>query len=56
MLYIEWKHGVMREHIKNRRIALTMREPAEKFKSGELYEKYGKQLIERGLNFIPVSN
>ncbi|GMR42556.1 hypothetical protein PMAYCL1PPCAC_12751, partial [Pristionchus mayeri] len=42
-----WKHGVLSHHIKGRRIALTMREAAPAFQpGGELYEKYGKGLID----------
>ncbi|VDO19543.1 unnamed protein product [Heligmosomoides polygyrus] len=42
----QWKHAVLPHHIRGRRIALTMREPSEAFQEGgELYEKFGKQLI-----------
>ncbi|KAK5969229.1 Alpha-ketoglutarate-dependent dioxygenase alkB 4 [Trichostrongylus colubriformis] len=42
----KWKHAVLAHHIRGRRIALTMREPSLAFQEGgELYEKYGKQLI-----------
>lgn len=45
----KWKHGIFPHHIPGRRIALTMREPAQSFKpGGENYEQYGKELIERG--------
>uniref|UniRef100_A0AC34G3K1 Alpha-ketoglutarate-dependent dioxygenase AlkB-like domain-containing protein n=1 Tax=Panagrolaimus sp. ES5 TaxID=591445 RepID=A0AC34G3K1_9BILA len=51
----KWKHGIFSHHIIGRRIALTMREPAEAFQiGGELYEKYGKELIERGNIRIPI--
>uniref|UniRef100_A0A914YWF3 Alpha-ketoglutarate-dependent dioxygenase AlkB-like domain-containing protein n=1 Tax=Panagrolaimus superbus TaxID=310955 RepID=A0A914YWF3_9BILA len=51
----KWKHGIFSHHIINRRIALTMREPAKAFQlGGELYEKYGKELIERGNIRIPI--
>lgn len=44
-----WRHGIFPHHILGRRIALTMREPATAFKpGGELYEEYGKDLIQRG--------
>ncbi|CAD5217357.1 unnamed protein product [Bursaphelenchus okinawaensis] len=44
-----WSHGIFPWHISSRRIALTMREPSETFQEGgELFEKYGKELIERG--------
>ncbi|PAV63511.1 hypothetical protein WR25_07684 [Diploscapter pachys] len=45
----DWKHGVMAYHVRGRRIALTMREPALAFQEGgQLYEKYGKELIRLG--------
>ena len=45
----QWRHGIFSHHIIGRRIALTMREPSQAFQpGGELYEKYGKELIERG--------
>uniref|UniRef100_A0A915IKG9 Fe2OG dioxygenase domain-containing protein n=1 Tax=Romanomermis culicivorax TaxID=13658 RepID=A0A915IKG9_ROMCU len=50
----EWKHSVSKDHVFGRRIALTMREPSTNFKSGDLYEKWGKVLIERGKTFIEV--
>lgn len=51
----DWKHGIFPWHIHSRRIALTMREPSEAFQEGgELYEKYGKDLIERGNRRIPL--
>uniref|UniRef100_A0A7E4ZZ31 Alpha-ketoglutarate-dependent dioxygenase alkB-like protein 4 n=1 Tax=Panagrellus redivivus TaxID=6233 RepID=A0A7E4ZZ31_PANRE len=51
----QWRHGIFSHHIVDRRIALTMREPAPKFQpGGELYEKYGKELIERGNQRIVV--
>ncbi|VDM98204.1 unnamed protein product [Thelazia callipaeda] len=44
-----WKHAVFPEHIRGRRIALTMREPSSAFKKeGELYEKYGRELTRLG--------
>lgn len=50
-----WKHGIFPWHIHDRRIALTMREPANDFQEGgDLYEKYGKELIERGNRRIPL--
>uniref|UniRef100_A0AC35F9S5 Uncharacterized protein n=1 Tax=Panagrolaimus sp. PS1159 TaxID=55785 RepID=A0AC35F9S5_9BILA len=50
----QWRHGIFSHHIIGRRIALTMREPAKAFQvGGELYEKYGKELIERGNVRIP---
>lgn len=54
-MFPEWNHGIFRWHISNRRIALTMREAADKFRiGGELYEKYGKELIEKAHNFIEL--
>jgi len=51
----EWKHGVLPEHIPQRRVALTMREPAKVFQpDGELYEKWGRTLIERAKQLIDV--
>ncbi|KAK0421263.1 hypothetical protein QR680_015145 [Steinernema hermaphroditum] len=45
----QWKHGVYSKHIHGRRIALTMREPAPAFQEGgDLYEKFGKELIRLG--------
>ncbi|KAI6177045.1 hypothetical protein M3Y97_00864500 [Aphelenchoides bicaudatus] len=45
----KWRHGIFSWHVQHRRIALTMREPGQDFKEGgDLYEKYGKDLIERG--------
>uniref|UniRef100_A0A915AXC3 Fe2OG dioxygenase domain-containing protein n=1 Tax=Parascaris univalens TaxID=6257 RepID=A0A915AXC3_PARUN len=42
----EWKHGVLPQHVRGRRIALTMREPSPAFQEGgELYEKFGRELI-----------
>ncbi|KAL4001873.1 hypothetical protein ACH3XW_1135 [Acanthocheilonema viteae] len=44
-----WKHAVFPEHIHGRRIALTMREPSAAFKEGgELYEKFGRELMRLG--------
>ncbi|KAK6060156.1 hypothetical protein COOONC_02191 [Cooperia oncophora] len=52
----EWKHAVFSQHIRGRRIALTMREPSEAFQEGgELYEKYGKHLIELSGIRVPLS-
>ncbi|KHN78206.1 Alpha-ketoglutarate-dependent dioxygenase alkB -like protein 4 [Toxocara canis] len=42
----QWKHGVLSQHVRGRRIALTMREPSPAFQEGgEMYEKFGKELI-----------
>ncbi|GMT19281.1 hypothetical protein PFISCL1PPCAC_10578 [Pristionchus fissidentatus] len=50
-----WKHGVLSHHIKGRRIALTMREAALAFQpGGELYEKYGKNLIDISRIRVPL--
>ncbi|TKR67378.1 hypothetical protein L596_023539 [Steinernema carpocapsae] len=50
----QWKHGVYAKHIRGRRIALTMREPAPAFQEGgELYEKFGKELIRLGNVRLP---
>jgi len=50
-----WRHGIFSRHIENRRIALTMREPGKDFsENGALFEKYGRDLIERGSRRIPV--
>ncbi|VIO90832.1 LD42289p, putative [Brugia malayi] len=44
-----WRHAVFPEHIRGRRIALTMREPSTAFKEGgELYEKFGRELTRLG--------
>ncbi|CAG9536338.1 unnamed protein product [Cercopithifilaria johnstoni] len=44
-----WRHAVFPEHIRGRRIALTMREPSAAFKEGgELYEKFGRELTRLG--------
>ncbi|VDO24569.1 unnamed protein product [Haemonchus placei] len=51
----EWKHAVLSHHIRGRRIALTMREPSEAFQEGgELYERYGKHLIELSGIRVPM--
>ncbi|CAB3402403.1 unnamed protein product [Caenorhabditis bovis] len=53
----EWTHGVLAHHIRGRRIALTMREPAKEFKEGgELYEKYGAELIRLGNIRVPLNH
>ncbi|KAF8357909.1 nmad-1 [Pristionchus pacificus] len=50
-----WKHGVLPHHIKGRRIALTMREAAPAFQpGGDLYEKYGKGLIDISRIRVPL--
>uniref|UniRef100_UPI002ED70A02 DNA N6-methyl adenine demethylase n=1 Tax=Caenorhabditis elegans TaxID=6239 RepID=UPI002ED70A02 len=52
----DWKHGVLAHHIRGRRIALTMREAAKDFaEGGELYEKYGAELIRLGNIRVPLS-
>ena len=52
----DWKHGVLAHHIRGRRIALTMREAAKNFKEGgELYKKYGAELIRLGNIRVPLS-
>ncbi|WKY01148.1 hypothetical protein Q1695_015280 [Nippostrongylus brasiliensis] len=52
-----WKHAVLSQHIRGRRVALTMREPSELFQEGgELYEKYGKQLIGLSNVRVPLRN
>uniref|UniRef100_A0A915PY07 Isopenicillin N synthase-like Fe(2+) 2OG dioxygenase domain-containing protein n=1 Tax=Setaria digitata TaxID=48799 RepID=A0A915PY07_9BILA len=44
-----WRHAVFPEHIRDRRIALTMREPSAAFKEGgELYEKFGREITRLG--------
>ncbi|KHJ99211.1 oxidoreductase, 2OG-Fe(II) oxygenase family protein [Oesophagostomum dentatum] len=53
----EWKHAIMPQHIRGRRIALTMREPSKDFQAsegGELFEKYGKQLIALSKVRVPL--
>ncbi|CAJ0597673.1 unnamed protein product [Cylicocyclus nassatus] len=51
----EWKHAVLSHHIRGRRIALTMREPSKEFQEGgQLYEKYGKRLIELSNVRVPL--
>ncbi|CAI5445535.1 unnamed protein product [Caenorhabditis angaria] len=45
----QWSHGILPHHIRGRRIALTMREAGKDFQEGgELYEKYGAELIRLG--------
>uniref|UniRef100_A0A915E9F6 Alpha-ketoglutarate-dependent dioxygenase AlkB-like domain-containing protein n=1 Tax=Ditylenchus dipsaci TaxID=166011 RepID=A0A915E9F6_9BILA len=45
----KYNHGIFAQHITGRRIGLTMREPSEHFQEGgELFEKYGKELIMLG--------
>ncbi|CAO4369221.1 unnamed protein product [Caenorhabditis nigoni] len=52
----EWKHGVLAHHIRGRRIALTMREAGKDFQEGgELYEKYGAELIRLGNIRVPLN-
>ena len=56
ILRYDWKHGVFSRHIRGRRIALTMREPALDFQEGgALYEKFGKELIRLGNIRVPLS-
>ncbi|KAI1729461.1 DNA N6-methyl adenine demethylase [Ditylenchus destructor] len=44
-----YKHGIFPQHIVGRRLAMTLREPSSHFMTGgELYEKYGKELIRLG--------
>ncbi|VDK23212.1 unnamed protein product [Anisakis simplex] len=53
----KWKHGVLSQHVPGRRIALTMREASPTFKEGgELYEKFGKELIRLSNVRIAFSN
>uniref|UniRef100_A0A914UYT9 Alpha-ketoglutarate-dependent dioxygenase AlkB-like domain-containing protein n=2 Tax=Plectus sambesii TaxID=2011161 RepID=A0A914UYT9_9BILA len=50
-----WKHGIIAKHINVRRVALTMREPAPAFQcGGDLYEKFGKDLIRLGNIRLPL--
>lgn len=50
-----WKHGVLPEHIQDRRIALTMREASKEFQlGGDLYEKWGRTLIDRAKQLIEI--
>lgn len=47
---VQWEHGILASHCDSeRRIALTMREPALEFArpGSELYEMYGRELIDR---------
>lgn len=66
----QWKHGIFSWHIQSRRIALTMREPGQDFqvlvfkyssiyflplqKGGNLYERFGRELIERSSRRIEI--
>lgn len=47
----KWKHAIHREHIKSRRIAVTLRELSDEFSSdGPRYDE-GKQLLDIALTF-----
>ncbi|KJH45872.1 hypothetical protein DICVIV_08066 [Dictyocaulus viviparus] len=55
LIRYRWQHGILSHHIQGRRIALTMREPSKEFQEGgDLYEKYGKQLIALSNNRVPL--
>ena len=41
-----WMHGIKRDDITSRRIAVTLRELSEEFLSGDKYTKIGKPLLE----------
>ena len=41
-----WMHGIKREDIKSRRIAVTLRELSKEFLSGDGYTNFGKPLLE----------
>ncbi|XP_028400446.1 alpha-ketoglutarate-dependent dioxygenase alkB homolog 4-like [Dendronephthya gigantea] len=52
-----WMHGIKREDIKSRRIAITLRELSAEFLSGEGYTRTGKPLLElaESYNGLPTS-
>ena len=41
-----WMHGIKREDIKSRRIAVTLRELSEEFLTGDSYTQIGRPLLE----------
>lgn len=53
-----WMHGIKREDIKSRRIAITLRELSEEFLSGEAYTQIGRPLLELAASFngLPFTN
>ena len=52
-----WMHGIKREDIKSRRIAVTLRELSEEFLLGDKYEQTGRPLLElaSSYNGLPTS-
>ena len=54
---ITWMHGIKREDIKSRRIAVTLRELSEEFLSGEGHTNIGRTLLELASSFngLPTS-
>lgn len=52
-----WMHGIKREDIKMRRIAVTLRELSGEFLSGQAYMQIGKPLLELALSYngLPTS-
>ena len=53
-----WMHGIKREDVKSRRIAVTLRELSEEFLTGEGYLQLGKSLLElaSSYNGLPTSS
>ena len=46
-----WMHGIKREDVKSRRIAVTLRELSEEFLTGEKYLQVGKPLLELACSY-----
>jgi alkylated DNA repair protein alkB family protein 4 len=51
----EWKHGIRREDIKERRLAMTFREFAPEFLAGGENEELGEKIIRTALTFEGIS-
>ena len=52
-----WMHGIKREDVKSRRIAVTLRELSKEFVTGEKYFQVGKPLLELACSYkgLPTS-
>lgn len=46
-----WMHGIKREHVTSRRIAITLRELSEEFLTGETYSIIGESLLQIASTF-----
>ncbi len=51
----EWKHGIKRQDIKARRLAMTFREFTPEFMTGGEQEKVGKEVLDTALSFEGVA-